>query len=259
MNIQGRDCTLTVTRDDKFIPLPYSEETVRQTSKGYSLPCVIGKRKRDRFILCKKTVTGCFVTRLDYNCVEQLFLLLFYDNQLFDIYTDRKYEKAVYKNLTFKSFELRATNGDAFKFHLDVKESENTYIDSWPLTLPALPWISNRTYKYDGHTVTADNKTLPLVYRFELTAGFSENAKYRLKIYFPLREEFYPGTKKIEKLTIIIDVQDGISLDLYDLIPLDDLCDINCADTVLCNQTFVVSSHIVFKIHNHEKKVEVVL
>ena len=259
MNIQGRDCTLTVARDGTFIPLPYSEETVRQTSKGYSLPCVIGKRNRDKFILSKKAVTGCFVTRMDFNCVEQLFLLLFYDNEVFDIYTDRVYEKAVYKNLTFKSFELRATNGDAFKFHLDVKETENTYIENWPVNLPALPWISNRTYIYDGHTVTADNKRLPLIYRFELTADFNENAKYRLKLYFPLKKEFYPGTKKIEKLSIVVDILDGVSIDFYDLIPLDDLCDINCADTVLCNQTFNVSSHIVFNIRNQDKKLEVVL
>ena len=124
MNIQGKDCTLTVARDCEFIPLPYSEETVRQTSKGYSLPCVIGKRNRDKFILSKKAITGCFVTRLDYNYVEQLFLLLFYDNEVFNIYTDRIYEKVVYKNLTFKSFELRVTNGDAFKFHLDIKETQ---------------------------------------------------------------------------------------------------------------------------------------
>lgn len=38
MRIQGKDCTLTVAKDGTFIPLSYSEETVRQTSKGYSLP-----------------------------------------------------------------------------------------------------------------------------------------------------------------------------------------------------------------------------
>ena len=56
MNIQGRDCTLTVARDGTFIPLPYSEETVRQTSKGYSLPCVIGKRNKDNTIVIEKKI-----------------------------------------------------------------------------------------------------------------------------------------------------------------------------------------------------------
>ena len=43
MKVQGRDCTLTVAKDNEYYPLPYSEETVRQTSKGYVLPGVIAK------------------------------------------------------------------------------------------------------------------------------------------------------------------------------------------------------------------------
>ena len=54
MKVQGRDCTLTVAKDDNYYPLPYSEETVRQTSKGYLLPCVICKRNRDNTIVIEK-------------------------------------------------------------------------------------------------------------------------------------------------------------------------------------------------------------
>ena len=32
--IQGKSCTLTVAKDGEYYPLPYSEETVRQASKG---------------------------------------------------------------------------------------------------------------------------------------------------------------------------------------------------------------------------------
>ena len=49
MKIQGRACTLTLAKDDEYYPLPYSEETVRQRSKGYFLPAVIGKRNREKF------------------------------------------------------------------------------------------------------------------------------------------------------------------------------------------------------------------
>ena len=51
MKVQGRDCTLTVAKDDNYYPLPYSEETVRQTSKGYLLPCVICKVTVKRTLL----------------------------------------------------------------------------------------------------------------------------------------------------------------------------------------------------------------
>lgn len=44
-------------------------------------------------------------------------------------------------------------------------------------------------------------------------------------------------------------MKEGIWLDLYDLVPISDLCDINCADTVLCNVTGIM----VFNIRNAEK------
>lgn len=94
MKIQGRDCTLTVAKDDIYYPLPYSEETVRETSKGYVLPPVIGKRNRQKYVETKRVIEGCFVTRLDYNCILGLFLL-FFNNDLYDIYADRIFENLI--------------------------------------------------------------------------------------------------------------------------------------------------------------------
>ena len=48
MKVQGRDCTLTLLKDNEYYPLPYSEETVRQASKGYALPGSIGIRNSVR-------------------------------------------------------------------------------------------------------------------------------------------------------------------------------------------------------------------
>ena len=73
MKIQGRTCTLTVAKDNTYIPLPYSEETVRETSKGYVLPAVIEKRNREKYVETKRALEGCFVTRLDNNCIPVLF------------------------------------------------------------------------------------------------------------------------------------------------------------------------------------------
>jgi len=77
MMIQGKSCTLTVAKDGYYYPLPYSEETVRQASKGYALPCVIGIRNREKLVETGKAITGCVVTRLEYNNILALFLLLF--------------------------------------------------------------------------------------------------------------------------------------------------------------------------------------
>ena len=106
MMIQGKSCTLTVAKDGYYYPLPYSEETIRQTSKGYALPGVIGERNREKLVITGKTIQGCFVTRLEYQNVLALFLLLFSLDDKFDVFTDRKAAKLIYKNLSIEKFEL---------------------------------------------------------------------------------------------------------------------------------------------------------
>ena len=259
MNIQGRDCTLTVARDGVFYPLPYSEETVRETSKGYSLPCVIGRRNRDKYIQTGRLIQGCFVSRLEYLNVYALFLLLFNRDQSFDIYTDRSYEKEVYKNVNVKSFELRATNGEAFKFKADICSNENSYVSTWPVNLFDLKWQKARTYYYNGHNVYADYQKMDLMYRFELNGNFDRNSEYIITLYFPLSQAQHPQRDIIEKLVIEIDNQDGITLELNDLRPLDNLCDINCADTVLFFQKFRVNGNIILSIRNQNENLQVIL
>lgn len=276
MMIQGKSCTLTVAKDGEYYPLPYSEETVRQASKGYALPGCIGRRNREKLVETGKSITGCVVTRLEYNNILALFLLLFYSDDKFDILVDRVCIKLVYKNVSVKEFELRAENNEPLYFRFDVKENDDSYVDDWPIGLPALPWgeIAGsspamtggfdklnhpRTFYYDGHSVIADLKTLPLVYRFELTGKFIEKAKYNITLYFPLNTEHYPAQNNIEKLSITLDQRTGIWLDLYDLKPLDDMTDINCADTVLCFQKFEVTGAVVFNIRNQNENKTVVL
>lgn len=127
--------------------------------------------------------------------------------------------------------------------------------------MPALPWGNGgfeslnhrelfRTFYYDGHSVIAYLKKLPLVYRFEFTSKFTEKAKYNLTLYFPLNTEHYTNQERIEKLSITLDARIGISIDLYDLKPLDDMADINCADSVLCFQKLEVCGIVVFNIFN---------
>ena len=258
MKIQGRKCTLTVLKDNEFIPLPYSEETVRLTSKGYALPSCIGRRNRLKRIETGKMIQGCFVTRLEYLCAKTLFLLLFYNDQTFDLYADRCFEKIIYKKVLIKGFELRGENGEAFKLRFDLG-GEDSWTESWPVVTPSLEWERRRTYFFDGNFVTADLKTLPLVYRFELTGEYDETTSYKIKLYFPLSEEHYPEKYKIEKLSLVLDLKDGVSIDLYDLEPEGEMVDINCADTVLCNQSFRITGPLVFKVRNEKEYLEIVL
>ena len=123
----------------------------------------------------------------------------------------------------------------------------------------SLEWEQRRTYFFDGHCVISNLKKLPLIYRFELNGSFTEKTNYKIKLYFPLSEEHYPVNDKIEKLSILIDRNDGISLDLYDLEPVTDLCDINCSDTVLCFQTFNITGIVVLNIRNRKENIQIVL
>ena len=183
MKVQGRDCTLTLAKDGEYYPLPYSEETVRTASKGYALPGVIGLRSREKLVENGKAITGCVVTRLEYNNILALFLLLFYSNDKFDILVDRVCEKLIYKNVSVKDFELRAENNEPLYFRLDVKDNDDSFTTGWDITTPSLPWSECRTFYYDGHSVIADLKKLPLVYRFELIGKFNEKVKYQLTLY----------------------------------------------------------------------------
>ena len=151
MNIQGKDCTLTVAKDGELIPLPYSEETIRLASKGYVLPGVIGERNREKHVVTGETIQGCFVTRLEYLNVLNLFLLLFKPDDKFDIYTDRVCEKSIYKNLTVKQFELRAENKEAFHLKIEVDSNDDSFATEWPVTIPELKWEQKRTYTFGGH------------------------------------------------------------------------------------------------------------
>lgn len=161
MKVQGRDCTLTVAKDDNYYPLPYSEETVRQASKGYALPGCIGIRNREKRVITGRTIQGCVVTRLEENNVLALFLLLFYREEKFDLLADRNAYKIIYKNLSIKEFELRGENKEPLYLRLDVQENDDSYTTGWDLNTPDLKWVRTRSFYFDGHSVIADLKTLP--------------------------------------------------------------------------------------------------
>ena len=156
MKVQGRDCTLTLLKDNEYYPLPYSEETVRQASKGYALPGSIGIRNREKRVITGRTIQGCVVTRLEESTVLALFLLLFYREEAFDLLADRVAYKVIYKNLSIKEFELRGENKSPLYLRLDVEENADSYTTDWDITTPSLKWNPARTFYFDGHSVIAD-------------------------------------------------------------------------------------------------------
>ena len=259
MMIQGKSCTLTVAKDGYYYPLPYSEETVREASKGYALPGVIGKRKREKKVITGRCILGSVTTMLEYLNVYALFLLLCKCDDKFDLFADRICDKKVYKNLSVKEFEIRGENKNPFFLKLEINDNEDSYTTDWEPTTPDLKWNADRIFLFDGHSITADGFIIPLVYRFCLTGNFTDTSKYKITLYYPLNNEFFPLQNTIKKLTIQIDWKTGINLELYDLRPVNDLYGVNCSDTVLCSQTFEIKSYVILNIRNEKEKKEVVL
>ncbi|WP_338368421.1 hypothetical protein [Treponema bryantii] len=75
MMIQGKSCTLTVAKDGEYYPLPYSEETVRQASKGYALPGVIGIRNREKLPASDEKIGN---SNFSSNVSKSISLMIFY-------------------------------------------------------------------------------------------------------------------------------------------------------------------------------------
>ena len=92
MMILGKDCTLTASKENDYVTLPVTQETIRIESKGFALPCVIGRRNREVNIQSGSAILGCFVSSGD----------------VFDLFISHVVSKLVYRNLGVKSFELRA-------------------------------------------------------------------------------------------------------------------------------------------------------
>ena len=157
---------------------------MRLASKGYVLPGCIGIRNREKLVETGKAITGCVVTRLEYNNILALFLLLFYSDDKFDILVDRVCEKLVYKNVSVKEFELRAENKESFYFRFDVKDNEDSFVTGWDIATPSLPWNACRTFYYDGYSVIADLKTLPLFTALNLQASLLRRRNFRLLFIF---------------------------------------------------------------------------
>lgn len=134
-----------------------------------------------------------------------LFLLLFYYEEKFDLLADRVVYRVIYKNLGIKEFEPRGVNKEPLYLRLNVQKTEDSYTTSWDINTPLLKWTPCRTFYFEGHSVVADCKLLPLVYKFELAGSYTEKAKYNITLHFPFTDDYFPTSNTIEKLTIPLD------------------------------------------------------
>lgn len=240
-NVYGRDCTLTLRLNTDYYPLPYQEETVREEETGYYLDASIkGGNEPVVFIRTGYTVTGCIVTRLEANTLQPVLSILSNDADTFDLIIDRVTECRIYEKLTVHDFELRAENGGAFYLKLNVQGTNDTTVSDWPVNKPCFNRTPDRTLLFDGHTLTAEKEKLPLVYLMSLTGTCGGIRKRYLSLHAPLSTESVLGTaREIPELTV--PVNNSIRLTCTGLVPVSDLADVNCGDTVLVTRKFRIA------------------
>lgn len=262
MKVNGNEMAITLRRDANLTALPFCNETLRQINEFYTLPPTVDKKKAAVYIPVKKEIAGCVVSRVTACNAAELFEILA-DDAVYDLLVNRKTEKTAYRNIRSSSFEFRANNTEAFYFRVNVGETRKSFLEVWDYNTPDVRFNSEtKTLFYDGHNIFyvsgGHARTIPLVYRFELNGKLEDTRTYRLNIYFPFTDEFFPKNITIERFVIPVSVASGIYLELNDLKPLSDETNADCADAVLCKQGFNVTGIIklIIKTRTQYREIE---
>lgn len=241
--IYGRKCSLSLMLDGfSSVALPYCEETIREAVSGYFLPPALEGNRKSAFFATGSEITGCFITRLDDECAIPLLSLLESGKIRFTLIQDHVCKKKKYTGIFCKTFSIFAEHGKAVYLKCEVggdrlSKAADTEED-------CSVWSKNKTFLFNGKEVFADGKRLPQVYRIELKGNLEKNSGYELLLYSPLSFEFFPCLNKIEKITVPLNLEKSVFIELNGLIPAHDLCDINCADSILSARRFFVDGKI---------------
>ena len=224
------------------VAIPYSEETIREAVSGYFLPPALESGRKSAFFSTAPEITGCFITRLDSDCAKPLLSLLSSGKKRFALIQDHVFKKKKYTGIFFKTFSIFAEHGKAV--YLKCEIGKDRLSSATATEEDCAVWSKKETFMFNGNGVFADGNTLPLVYRIELKGNLEKNCGYELLLYSPLSSEFFPCLNKIEKITIPLNRENSISIELNELIPAHDFCDINCADSILAARRFFVGGKI---------------
>ncbi|GHU77972.1 hypothetical protein FACS189462_1320 [Spirochaetia bacterium] len=145
MNVQGRDCCITLKTQYRELGLPYAEETIREAISLLKEQAAIEGDGICGAIRKSCGVTGCVVTPLSIETAPLLFVLAMGQSGLpvyvsgthnlyhhsvnlltmegglvFDLIQDRGQLRTLYEGCRAQSFELRIMRDEALKLRLDI-------------------------------------------------------------------------------------------------------------------------------------------
>lgn len=74
--VYGRQCSVSLFKDDIYTALPYSQETIRTKKKTYPLEETVGDKRRIVELAYGSSIEGCIITRVSRNTIIPLLSLL---------------------------------------------------------------------------------------------------------------------------------------------------------------------------------------
>ena len=245
-NVTGRECSLAVYTDDTYYPLPFKEETLRETVKGYYLASTVGCLGRGTFIKTGCRIEGCIVTRLDESSILPIFSLIANPEKPFEVLVNRITERKVYSGLRISSFELRAENRGAFYFKLNLTGKYNTSAADWDMKYPDCVWQKNRTALFNGLALEADGVKLPVIYLMSLAGSLLGIRKSKLFLHTPLQTGSV--LSRAEPIGMLkLPVYGGTSLIFTSLVPETDMTDIDCGSEILVTRRYRTEGSIIIE------------
>ena len=120
--VYGRQCSVSLYKDDTYTALPYSQETIRTKRKLYPLEETVGHKRRIVEIAYGFSIEGCIITRVSRNTIIPLLSLLEHPLKPITLIIDRAVETILYKNIILLSFEIRASIDEALYIKFDGYE-----------------------------------------------------------------------------------------------------------------------------------------
>ncbi|MFP3041740.1 hypothetical protein LQZ19_07945 [Treponema primitia] len=190
MNVQGRDCCITLKTPYRAIGLPYAEETIREAISLLKEEAPIEGAGNCRAIRKSRGVTGCVVTPLTIETAPLLFVLALGRSGLpvfvsgtrnlyrhsirlsamemglrFDLIQERGSLRTLYEGCSVRDFELRILRDEAIKLKLDIAGdiAPATYLYQDSLTMDDGERAFCERFKEDGVQYRingAENKTI---------------------------------------------------------------------------------------------------
>jgi hypothetical protein len=284
MNVQGRDCCITLKTQYQEMGLPYSEETIREAVSILKEEAAIEGDGVYGAIRRSRGVTGCVVTPLSIETAPLLFVLalgrsglpafvsgtrVLYRHSVhlsamesglrFDLIQDRGTVRTLYEGCRVRDFELRIMRNEAIKLKLDITGDMPPV--SYPYPEKALVCGGER-FKEDGVTYRINGIEQKNIYGLTITTRKDGGTQTEVRIHRILQDgELPPIIDTLEISAQLLHdhyahrLYGAFRLNLSRLVLMADETAVNAADAVIGPLRYYCAGGFSADVYNTEEGV----